>query len=117
MQAVREHRGDAGEGVDQVRAGEQAEDVGADRIERHVAQVQQAGVADHDVQAEREQHVEQRDVDDANPGIAELLRHQRHDQQAHGGEQEDHAFVAFHVMLLLRPGPPHARRAGPKAAA
>ena len=36
---------------------EPAGDVRADRVERHVAQVEQAGVADDDVQADRHHHV------------------------------------------------------------
>ena len=39
-------------------------------IEGDEAQVQQAGVADHDVQAQRQQHEEQCDVGDAHPGVA-----------------------------------------------
>ena len=58
--------------VRQLRRGEQAQHVGADRVEGDVAEVEQAGVADHDVQPERQQDVEQRDVDDADPGVARI---------------------------------------------
>ena len=44
-----------------------ARNVGADRVERDVAEVEQAGEADDDVEAEREQHVQQREVGDAHP--------------------------------------------------
>ena len=71
-----------GEGLGQVRRGQQAVHVGTDGEEGDVAQVQQAGIADHDVQAQRQQHVQQRHVGNAHPGIAEALQHQRQDQQA-----------------------------------
>ena len=75
-----------------MRAGQEREHIGANGIERDVPQVEQASVADHDVQTEREEHVEQSGVDDAHPRIAELLRHQgqqdetdrRNDVQADG---------------------------------
>ena len=68
--ARRRHAAGAG-----VRAGEQAEHVGAHRVEGHVAQVEQAGITDHDVEAQRQQHVEQGQRHDAHPALAELCRH------------------------------------------
>jgi hypothetical protein len=85
VQAVRKGGSDRREGIGQLRRGEQAQHVGADRIESDVAEVEQAGVADDDVEAEREQDVQQRDVDDADPGVARHLHHERQ------GEQEDRA--------------------------
>ena len=75
-----------------VRCGDasSAEHVGADGIEGDVAQVEQAGVADHDVQAQRQQHVQQRDVDDAHPDVAGVLRDSSGStSSAQRGEQED----------------------------
>ena len=51
----------------EVRRREQRVDVGADGVERDVAEVEQAGEADDDVEAERQQHVEHREVEDAHP--------------------------------------------------
>ena len=41
-----------------MRGGEERVDVGADAEERDIAEVEQAGEADHDVQAEGQQRVE-----------------------------------------------------------
>ena len=66
-----------GEVLGQVRRRQQPEHVGAHGIEGDVAQVEQAGIAHHDVQAQRQQHVEQREVEHAHPEIAGRLRDQR----------------------------------------
>ncbi len=58
----------------EVRDGQQRVDVGADRVEGDIAQVEQAGEADHDVQAERQEDVEDREVGDAHPGGAHRCR-------------------------------------------
>jgi hypothetical protein len=41
----------------------QRQAVGTDGVERHVTQVEQAGQADHDVQAQAQQHVDQAEDD------------------------------------------------------
>ena len=46
----------------EVRAREQRVDIGADRVERDVTEVEQAGEADDDVEAERQEDVEDRGV-------------------------------------------------------
>ena len=61
----------------EVRAGEQRIGVGADGVERDVAEIEQAGEADDDVQAEREQHVEDGVVGDAHPAGADLRQRER----------------------------------------
>ena len=70
----------------EVRRGEQRIDVGADRVERDVAEVEQAGVADDDVEPEREHDVEQREVDDAHPACAD-----RRSSANGSSSQRDHA--------------------------
>ena len=55
--AAGEHRLDGREGVGQVRRCEQAEHVGAHRVERDVAQVQQSGEAHHNVERSEERRV------------------------------------------------------------
>ena len=60
-------------------------DVRAEAVERDVAEVEQPAPADHDVQAEREQHVEQRvERDPADVAAREHERDQRdeRDEQA-----------------------------------
>jgi hypothetical protein len=93
-----------GEAVGQVGRRHQAIHVGADRKEGHEAQVQQAGIAHHDVQAQGQQHVQQRHVGDAHPGVARGLQHQRQDQQrqrARPGKTED-LFFCMGVLLQAR---------------
>ena len=51
--------------------------VRADRVERDVAQIEQPGKPDDDVQAEREQDVENREVRDAHPRGADLDERER----------------------------------------
>ena len=65
----------------EVRAGEQRVDVGADRVERDVAEVEQAGESDHDVQAERQHHVQDGEVGDAHPGGSRVGKRKRQEKQ------------------------------------
>ena len=83
VQAERKHRRDPREVLDQVRRRQQGEHIGAHGVEGDVAQVQQAGVAHHDVHAERHQHIQQAGVGDANPMRAEALQ-QKGQQQERG---------------------------------
>jgi len=55
----------------EVRGGEQRVEVSAHCEEGDVAQVEQPGVADHDIQPQREHDVEQREGGDAHPGAAD----------------------------------------------
>ena len=108
VEAVREHRLDGREGLGEVRRAEQRVEVGADREERDVAQVEQARVAHHDVQPEREQHVEQRDVGDAHPGVALGLQHSGSASSAHGGDQKQDDLLAVLVMACSSGAVRHA---------
>ena len=101
VQAVREGAGDPGKGFGQVRRGEQAVHVGADGKEGDVAQVEQAGKADHDVQAQGQQHVQQRHVGDAHPGVAGVLQQQRQDDQGGSAQHGENGLVLFHGKSLL----------------
>jgi hypothetical protein len=56
----------------EVRPGEKRVGVRADRVERDIAQVEQACEADHNVEPQREQHIQDCEVRDANPGRADL---------------------------------------------
>ena len=71
----------------QVGRREQCIEVGTHRVEGHIAQVEQAGIAHHNVQAQGQHDVEQRKGQDANPGVAECARHKRQQQQGHANEQ------------------------------
>jgi hypothetical protein len=118
VQPVRKERGHGGEGLEQVRAREQRVHVRAHRVERDEAEVEQAGVADHDVQPERQQHVQQRERHDAHPALAELLHDEGQGRQRDRADDEQgDALGPFHVRLPVRRGRPRARRAGPAAAA
>ncbi len=72
----------------EVGRGEERVDVGADRIERDVAQVEESGEADDDVEAERKEAVEDRDVGDADPELALRRQDERQncERDADGGE-------------------------------
>ena len=81
-----EQRGDCGpdrqdhpEGKVQseVRAGEKGIGIRPHRIERDVTEVEQAGEADHDVQPQRQHHVEERQVGDAHPGGPDFAHRKR----------------------------------------
>src|SRR5581483_10642087 len=83
------------------------------RVERDVAEVEQARLADDDVQPEREQDVEpDREEQDRLPLELQVLREQ------HGGDEERDAHEALGPPSLLRPPtadeldrrpPPHER--------
>ncbi|KAI1697405.1 hypothetical protein Ddc_19713 [Ditylenchus destructor] len=88
VQTAWEGGGDVLEVLGQMRTAEQRRHVGADRIEGDIAEVEQAGEADDDVQAQGQQHVEQRDVDDAHRAFAEVLREQRERQQQHAATRK-----------------------------
>ena len=64
-----------------MRRRQQAIHVGADGEEGDIAQIEQARIAHHNVQANRQQDIEQGHVGNAHPCIAKLLKHQRQDQQ------------------------------------
>jgi hypothetical protein len=116
VQALGEHGGKRRKVVSQVRRSHQAKQVGAHGVEGHVAQVEQARVAHHDVQAQGQHHVQQRQVGNAHPGVAEVLQDQREDQQRHGA-QDPVDFGVLHGVRLLRRDRPHAHPAGPRGAA
>ena len=63
----------------EVAGREPADGVGADRVERHVAEVEQAGEADHDVEPERHDHVGQHEREVLDPRVAGV-EEQRQDQ-------------------------------------
>ena len=67
-----------------LRRGHQSVEVGAEPEERHVTEVQQAGVADHDVQAQAEQDVEQRE-DSVGEEVAAA-----HPERQGGGDADEH---------------------------
>ena len=81
VQPIRKHLPDELEVFGELRRRQQCVEIGSHRIEGHVAEIEQSGIADHDVQSERQHHVEQREVDDAHPAIALGARHKRQCQQ------------------------------------
>ena len=87
---------------------EQCPEIGADGVEGDVAEVEQAGEADHDVQAERREGIEDREVEDAHPGLAthagnERQRDQGDDdqRQPESREKRDSAICSCAVSCLL----------------
>ena len=79
------------EDVAMARGGERAAGVGTDGEEGGVAEVEQAGEADHHVEAEGEQGVDRRGPRrpaDELGRLPEDQRHQRSDHQGDGGEGE-----------------------------
>jgi hypothetical protein len=57
--------------------------VGAHGKKGHKTQIEQAGIAHHDIQAQGQQHVQQSHVGNAYPGVAKQLQHQGHDEHGH----------------------------------
>ena len=55
----------------EMRRGQQRVKISADGVERDVTEIEQPGVADDDVEPEREHDVEQREVEDAHPAAPE----------------------------------------------
>src|SRR5690348_2771676 len=84
--------------------GEQRVRIRADRIEGDVAEIQQAGEADDDVEAEREQHIENRVVRDAHPTRANLRERERQH-----GEREGDEYAPQPQRRRARAPIPHAR--------
>ena len=58
-------------------ARQQREGIGADRVERDIAEIEQAGEADHDVQPPAEHHVDQH----RRPEIDQVARRERQERQ------------------------------------
>ena len=96
VQAVRKCGRYPRKSFSQVRRAEQRKQIRAHGKESHVTQVEQAGVADHDVQAQRQQHVQKRHVQNAHPGVAALLQEQGQNQQGQRHQQKRKKFVCFH---------------------
>ena len=69
-----------------MRAGEQSPGVGADGVERDVAEIEQTGKADHDVESERQEGVKDREVEDAHPGLAAHAGDERQRNQGDGDQ-------------------------------
>ena len=79
--------------------------IGADRVERDIAEVEQAGEADHDVQPPAEHHVgEHEDAEVENVAlVVEQHRHQKREDQQH---RRDQASGERERCSAPRPGPP-----------
>ncbi len=104
----------------EVGRGEERPGVRPYRIEGHIAEVKQTGDTDHDVEAQRQHHVQQRDVEDAHPRLTEHAGEERQDQEhdadRHDGDQLLLAVLQeiTHPRLLTR-ARPRARRSAPAA--
>ncbi|MPM22574.1 hypothetical protein SDC9_69031 [bioreactor metagenome] len=95
MQPVGELRGKPREVLTQVGRRQQAEHIGTHRVEGHIAQVQQTGVAHHDVEAQRQHHIQQRQVGNAHPGVAEILKNQGQHQQRNAAQHPVDGFLVL----------------------
>ncbi len=102
----------------EVRRREQGVDVGADRIERDIAEVEQPGEADDDVETEREHDVEHREIQDAYPRLAGQRRHEwqererdRDQRHADPDPGRDRLAGALHARSATRsPSSPEGRK-------
>jgi hypothetical protein len=65
----------------QMRRSQHRHHIGADGVKGDVAQIQQAGIADHNIQPQRQHGVEQAEVQDAHPGLPHEANRKRRDQQ------------------------------------
>ena len=116
VQPVREQVVDPLELVGQVRRTQQRHHVGAHRVERDVTQIEQAGKAHHDVQAQGQHDVQQCEVQHAHPVVAtcgahDERREDRKDQEAvQRGARLHRRFEIFcHGAPLLMRGPQRVR--------
>ncbi len=72
----------------ELRRTEQGVGVGAHGEERDVAQVEQARIADHDVEAQRQHDVEQGEIGDTHPAVTEQRVDDEGQRQQGNGEGE-----------------------------
>ena len=126
VHALRKHGSEQLESFGQMGRRQQAVHVGADGKKRHIAQIEQTSVTHHNIEPERQQHIEQCHVGNPDPGIAKALQQQRQDQQSGCGQKKNndflllfhkHPFLSCQAQHRLTHDPPPARRADPKAAA
>ena len=111
VQTVGEHGGYPWEGVGQVRRGQQTKHIGAHRKKGDETQIEQTGVTDHDVQAQRQQHIQQRHVGDTHPGIAHRLKQQGQQQQGNRPQHISRGFGLVHARSATRsPSKPEGRK-------
>ena len=71
----------------EMRAGQQSIEVGTDRIEGDVAEIEQTGKADDDVETQCQKDIENRKIDDAHPGLSAKGCDKRQAEQGNGNEQ------------------------------
>ena len=122
VQTLGVHGRQAGKCLQQVGRIEQPVDIGTDGEKSHIAQVQQAGVAHHNVQTNCQQHKQQGHVGNAHPGIAKELQDQGQNQQPDtqsqlGRQVVFDIHVHVHVHRTLTRGRPHVRPTDPMDAA
>src|SRR3954468_17190982 len=72
----------------EMRAGEQSVHVGAHRVERDGTEIEQSGETNDDVQSEREEDVEDREVRDAHPRGAGIGERERKPEQSDANEED-----------------------------
>jgi len=94
----------------EMRRCEQRIDVGADGIEGDVAEIEQAGKADHDVEAQRQHDIQQGEIENPQPGVAQSGAD---DKRQRDQGQRDEAQTEPRIALPARrhPRPLHARSA------
>ena len=96
---VRKQRGHHGKALAEVRRGHQTVHVGTNGEKSDVAQIEQAGIADHNIQAQCQQHIQQGHIGNAHPGVAKTLQQQWQQQQTHCCQRhgDQIAVLEFHV--------------------
>ena len=77
----------------ELRRREQRIDIRADAVESDVAEIEQAGEPNHDIQAEGEQGEEDRQIGHAHPRRAGHRQHEGQRQQRAGHQRFTHAGI------------------------
>ena len=71
-----------------MRTGQQRIGVGADGVEGDVAEIEQAGEADDDVQPERQEDVENGEIENAHPGLPAHRGDEGQRDQGYGNQDD-----------------------------
>ena len=95
VQTTGEHLGNPFKVFQQMGRRQQRVHVGAHSVKRDKTEVQQTGVTDHDVQAQRQQHIQHGQRHDAHPALAKVASKKWQNNEGDGTQGEDEDFV-FH---------------------
>jgi hypothetical protein len=91
----------------EMRRREQGVDIRPDRIERDVAEIEEAGEAHHDVEPQREHDIDHREVEDAHPRLPGKRCNEWQDRQGDGDQRDSRPDPDRDTLFV--PGRAHAR--------